>query len=111
MKEKMNITEDPRFVFPVPGLKFLYLGQEVDLRSISEEQAMRLAKDQGCRFIKLKEDVATTAPAAPVAPAVDVPDAAAPVAPAADANDAKPPAADGKAPQADVANGKGNKAK
>ena len=54
-----------KYELPVPGTKFYYKGQEVNLATITEEQAARLAADPLCKFIKPKG--AATAPPAPKA--------------------------------------------
>jgi hypothetical protein len=54
MEEPKNITNDSRFNFPVPGVKFLHRGQEIDLRAITETKAMQLAAEEQCKFIALK---------------------------------------------------------
>lgn len=51
-----------KFHLPVPGVLFLYRGTEVDLSTITEEQAAALAADPKCKFINEKK--ATAPPAA-----------------------------------------------
>ncbi|MBL8002847.1 MAG: hypothetical protein JNL05_12900 [Flavobacteriales bacterium] len=54
-----------KYALPVPGVVFLHKGATVDLRTITEEQAARLANDPSCKFIQPKN--ASAAPPAPKA--------------------------------------------
>jgi hypothetical protein len=53
--EKIDATKHERLVCPLPGTHFLFRGDVVDLTSIPEKQALRLAADPACRFLKLKQ--------------------------------------------------------
>lgn len=85
---KLNLisSPDPRFVVTSPGgnTRFYFKGDTVDLKDIEEAVAIRVAKDPGCKFLRMKADVDAAAPKGTEAPASTT-DTASTAAPAATA--------------------------
>lgn len=59
--EKIDATKHERLVCPLSGTQFLFRGDVVDITSIPEKRALRLAADPACRFLKLKQSAPTIA--------------------------------------------------
>lgn len=57
---KLNLIASPdsRFVVNNPGgnTRFYFKGDTVDLKDIEEAVAIRVAKDPGCKFLRMKSD-------------------------------------------------------